>query len=511
MPLTFTDVVVVLLTVLFYVEYRNRQKLKSLPPGPKRLPLIGNILQMPTSLEWEVYARWGKELNSDIIHLDVAGRSLVVINSMKIANDLLDKRSSIYSDRPILPMLHDLMGWEWLMSMAHYGELWKTQRRLFQQQFHPSNTAVYEDTVIEYVREFLSDVLDTPQNAITLSKRIPGGVALSLAYGFKVKRNDDPFVKLVEDALEPASLAAIPGAFLVDVFPFLKYVPEFVPGAGFKRKAKEWRQGMVAFKEGSFNEARSRLALGNTRSSLTSRCLQLLDTTKAIEPQLEVIKNAAGMIYAAASHTTISAIYTFFVAMLHYPDAMKKAQAELDSVIGHSRLPDFGDRENTPYITAVLKEVLRWQPATPQAVPHRLMQNDAYDGYAFLAGTVFVPNVWAMLHNEDDYPDPMTFKPERFLDSDNRINHQIQDPSVMAFGFGRRICAGMHIAEAIVWLTIASVLSSFDITPPIDDEGNKILPKLLYHSGISSYPQPFNAIFKPRSRDAESVIRAAEV
>ncbi|TFK41794.1 cytochrome P450 [Crucibulum laeve] len=377
------------------------------------------------------------------------------------------------------------MGWDWFMSALPYGEQWKDQRRLFQQHFHPSNVTVYEDTIVEYVHEFLSDILQTPQDFLAHVRRIPGGAAISLAYGIKVERYNDRFVKVAEHAVNAITAAGVPGAFLVDIFPILKYVPEFIPGAGFKQKAKEWRQDMLAFRNDSFAEAISRIELGNARPSFTSRAMEGINASNA-EYHTKLVQDTAGMIYGAASHTTISAIYTFLIAMLHYPYVIKKAQSELDRVIGQSRLPDFGDMKRTPYIMAIVKEVLRWQPVTPQAIPHRLMEEDVYEGYVFPAGTIFVPNAWAMLHNEEDYPEPMVFRPERFLNSNGNINIEIRDPNGMAFGFGRRICAGIHIAEATLWLTIASVLSTFDISPRVDKDGKDILPKLFYQSSIVS-------------------------
>jgi cytochrome P450 len=61
----------------------------------------------------------------------------------------------------------------------------------------------------------------------------------------------------------------------------------------------------------------------------------------------------------AASETTVASVMTFILAMLKYPEIQRKAQAEVDSIVGSDRLPDFSDRENMPYLTAVLKEVVR--------------------------------------------------------------------------------------------------------------------------------------------------------
>ncbi|KAJ8689930.1 hypothetical protein PTI98_012785 [Pleurotus ostreatus] len=79
-----------------------------LPPGPKPLPIIGNLLEMPTEQPWLVYDSWFKKYNSDIIHFNVVGQPVIVLGSAKRCFDLFDKRSAIYSDRPRLPMILEL-------------------------------------------------------------------------------------------------------------------------------------------------------------------------------------------------------------------------------------------------------------------------------------------------------------------------------------------------------------------------------------------------------------------
>ena len=84
----------------------------------------------------------------------------------------------------------------------------------------------------------------------------------------------------------------------------------------------------------------------------------------------------------------------FFLAMAMHPEAQKKAQEELDRVIGSERLPEFEDRSSLPYLSALLKEVLRWHPVTPIGVPHRTVSDDEYNGWYVPAGTIVTVNVW---------------------------------------------------------------------------------------------------------------------
>ena len=77
-----------------------------------------------------------------------------------------------------------------------------------------------------------------------------------------------------------------------------------------------------------------------------------------------------------------------------YPDVQKRAQAEIDAVIGPNRLPTLADRSRLPYVEALVSEVLRWGPIGPVCIPHRLMEDDVYNGYFIPKGTVILANVW---------------------------------------------------------------------------------------------------------------------
>ncbi|KAG7095113.1 hypothetical protein E1B28_005898 [Marasmius oreades] len=96
--------------------------------------------------------------------------------------------------------------------------------------------------------------------------------------------------------------------------------------------------------------------------------------------------------------------------MVLHPEVQSKARAELDSVVGHARLPDFVDRDSLPYIDAIVKEALRWNPVAPLGLPHMVTKADEFRGYYIPAGTTIMGNSWTILHDPDTYPEPMVFK-----------------------------------------------------------------------------------------------------
>jgi cytochrome P450 len=219
----------------------------------------------------------------------------------------------------------------------------------------------------------------------------------------------------------------------------------------------------------------------------------------------ELIKDSAAVAYAAGADTTVSTLTTFILAMTLHPEAQKRAQAELDAVLG-DRLPTFADKDDLPYVTAVMKEVLRWIPVLPLAVPHRAINSDQYKGYSIPAGASVLGNTWAILHDEAVFVEPEKFKPERF------INNNLPDPADSGvFGFGRRACAGKSMALDTIWMAIASVLSVYNITKAVGDNGDVITPQVKLKPGTICHPAPFECVIEPRSATALALIQHARL
>lgn len=156
---------------------------------------------------------------------------------------------------------------------------------------------------------------------------------------------------------------------------------------------------------------------------------------------------------------------------------------ELDRVVGPDRLPSWDDEPNLPYVRSLIKEVHRWAPIGSLGVPHATSEDDTYRGRRVPKGTIVFPNLPALSRDPVVYANPDAFQPERFLDDDLHANASANHPDFRRrdhfhYGFGRRLCQGIFVAEASLYIVIARVLWAFDITeqpgaPPLD-LGNKI-------------------------------------
>jgi len=500
-----------LLTVLALIAYsyiddrrRNPARLPY-PPGPKGYPIIGNLLDIPNAFIYKRFREMSREINSDLIHLQVFGFHLIVCNSKFVADDLLDKRSSIYSDRPRFPMIVELMGFGWSLGFTPYNEWWKHSRKLFHKHFQPSAVPQFRPKKIKAAHGFLRKLIDSPELFHEHMQLMAGSTILDIAYGLDIRTSDDPYLKRAEECLQILDKAGNPGAFFVDIVPALKYVPEWVPGASFQRKAREWRGVAERFYTIPFDFVKDSMKDGTAKSSFTSLALRDITEKDDRAYQEELIKCLGGTMYTAGADTTVSILLTFFLAMLMNPAAQTKAQEEIDRVIGTDRLPTFDDEPKLPYVSALAKEVFRWQQVAPFAIPHRLMEDDVYNGYFLPKNAIILGNAWAILHDERLFPDPFTFNPERFTASD--VDPRVPAAVDYAFGFGRRVCPGRWMAHSFVWIVVASVLSTFRIEKAVRD-GRVIEPSGAFTPGILASPEKFECSVKARSKDAEALVRA---
>ncbi|KAJ6510178.1 cytochrome P450 [Mycena vitilis] len=479
-----------------------QQPVPSLPPGPKGLPLVGAVLDMPSEQEWVTFSKWS-DTWGDICCATVLGQPIIILGSSKVAVDLLDKRSAHYSDRPVCTMGGELVGWKWTLVLLPYGDRFRRFRRLFHNAIG-SRAAINRFLPIEEVetRRFLRRVLAKPGDLSKHIRKTAGAIILRISHGYEVKEVNDPFVQLAEQATEQFSLSTAPGGFMVDLIPSLRHVPTWFPFTGWRTKANVWAATLNQMVEQPYAFVKQQMAAGTAPVSFTSTLLEPKQLTADEEFD---IKWSAASLYSAGADTTVSAVYAFFLAMTLNPAVQAKAQREIDAVVGGDRLPTFADREDLPYVDALVKEVLRWHSVVPTGVPHRVMRDDVYEGHFIPKGALVITNIHRITHDARTYADPMAFNPDRFIASKDKVAET--DPRNFCWGFGRRICPGMHLADASLFLSCVMSLAVFDISKCIDN-GQPIVPVHDSTTGTISHPVPFRCAIRPRSEKSIQLIHA---
>ena len=483
----------------------KRREYLPLPPGPQGHLFIGNLKDLPPSgtLEWEHWAKH-RQLYGPISSLTIFGQTIVIINDNLVAHELLEKRSSTYSARPRMVFAFEMCGWGKLMPGLSDGSLFRLFRKKASSLLRATHLLdTYGHIQESEVAHLLQRLLQDPDYFLEHIRTEIGAIILKITYGYSIEPSgSDPLVTLADNALDQFSQAAVSGKWLVDILPALQFVPEWLPGAGFKRIARKWSATTERMVELPYQFVKDQIATGKPVSSF----LEGLVNSGIISHEDEIAaKWTAGALYAGGSDTTVAALSSFCLAMISHPEAQAKAQDEIDQVIGTERLPTFKDRVHLPYVNAIVMEVLRWQPVAPMCLAHAASRDDHYGGYLIPKGAIILPNVGLFTHDPKTYKDPMTFNPDRFIDT--RAWPAEKDPSVYAFGFGRRICPGRVLADQTLFLTIVQVLATFKLSRDLE------MPELGTNSqpGIISHPVPFKARITVRDTGREVLVRRNQV
>jgi cytochrome P450 len=359
-------------------------------------------------------------------------------------------------------------------------------------------------------KQMLSQFLEQPNDFLKHIRRYSNALTTTMVFGWRTPTYEDPNLKqLFEGFSEFAIINQTGTAALIDFYPFLRRLPDFLLPVQGKANTLHKHEKALYLKH--WLNAKSSIEKGTLPSCFCEGMAQAQNKDGFSDDQAAYI---SGTLLEAGSDTTSSTLYAFVQAMLLFPEVQKKAQQEIDDVVGPDRLPTMDDEPELPYIRACIKETLRWMPTTILgAVPHAVTKDDEYLGYHIPKGAGVMNNVWSIHMDPQRHAQPRSFMPERYKDHleglyDSAANPDGTKRDQFTFGAGRRICPGMHVAERSLFLGMARILAAFDIRPTVDSAGNLVLPDQdALTQGFVCMPEEFQATIVPRSEGKAKLIR----
>ncbi|PVF93570.1 cytochrome P450 [Serendipita vermifera] len=452
---------------------------RSYPPGPPREFLIGAMRSFPKDRFLDTFCDWARTYGG-IVYAPLPGMDIVILNSHEIAEDLLTKRSSSTGARRPGYLLSDLMGWGWDLAYLQPGHHFSTQRKMLRRSLGPQQVSGHDPRVESEVVKLMTKLNTFQGHPGDTILNFIGEMLTKATYGEQIWRemgndlshwNKDAMAVLTE-----ASFAFFP----VNVFNFLRFIPDWVPGLRFKYLIKEGNDLARKIRYKPYNKGVELYKAGTLGHCILS---DLLDEFG----ENEDIQDVLATLYAAE-------IVQFFHALFLFPEVQERVFKEIESLTHGHRLPNFGDRPNLPYTEAVFKESIRWRPVLPIVIR----------GYFIPKGTVIHQNNQMMLTDPNVWGDPDVFRPERWLEPN--ASH-LPNPFLTLFGWGLRICPGMHLAERVIFHLVATTVSLYKIVPL---EGKKIPdPNSIEYTptGIQ-HPVGFECRFVLRDEKARHLLRS---
>ncbi|KAK1235556.1 hypothetical protein PQX77_001209 [Marasmius sp. AFHP31] len=495
-----------------------------LPPGPPTVPILGNLGIFPKEFAYLRLTEWAR-LWGGIYSLKLGPKTAIVLTDAAAVKELMEKRSQNTSDRPPNFIADSVTGGLGL-SLAHYGNTWRTLRRTAHTILTPKMCDKHLPIQYAETTQLLFDVLHNPDGFYNHIRRFSNSAIMSVLFGKRCPRYETPETTAFFIAQHEWELLLEPGATPpVDLLPFLQKVPE--RWAKWKRDVRQCRKHQRDLYFGLLDETKERMNKGEENGSYME---EVIKRQEEFGLDREMMGYLGGILLEGGSDTTSSFLHSVVLAMIAFPETQKKAQAELDRVVGPHRLPTLDDLPELPYLRALIQETHRFRPVAPLILPHATTAPDEYKGYLIPAGTTIFINVWGIFHDPGEldelsvkvailnllrraelYDDPDTFDPDRYLATENGTKPGVDGSDVrptLGFGCGRRLCPGIHLAQNSINLDTMRLLWAFNFSRATDPETGKPIDVDVndYLKGILTGPCPFKASITPRSTEVVGII-----
>ncbi|KAI3501139.1 hypothetical protein L1887_29000 [Cichorium endivia] len=428
-----------------------------LPPGPRSLPLVGNLLSLDPELH-SYFATLAKTYGP-ISRLWLGKKLGILITSPALAREVLKLNDTTFANRDIpVAGVEAAYGGNDIV-WSPYGDQWRMLRKIVVREMLSNHTL---DSVYPLRRREIRNTINYLYNRAGTSVNVGEqmfltvlNVVTGMMWGGTVKAEDRE------------SLGAEFRQVINEMTGYLGMpnLSDFYPGLarfdlqGVQKNMKVLAKKFDAIFETMIDQRRKMGGDGN--KDFLQFLLQREDDKDSKTPfTMEHLKALLMDMVVGGTDTTSNTVEFALAEMMNQPEILKKAQEELEAVVGKDNIVEESHIKKLPYLYAVMKEVLRMHPTLPLLVPHCPSESCVIGGFTVPKGARVFINAWAIHRDPAIWENPSEFHPERFLVSE--WDYSGNDFNYFPFGSGRRICAGTAMAERMFMFLLASLIHSFD-------------------------------------------------
>ncbi|XP_021766096.1 cytochrome P450 CYP82D47-like [Chenopodium quinoa] len=493
--------------------YRDTAKIY--PPEPSgSWPFIGHLPLLGRSLP---HISLGKlaDKYGPIFMIRLGVHRTLVVSTAEMAKECLGTNDKVFLNRPYTTFIEHLGYNSLMMGFSPYGPYWREMRKIVVTELLSSHrlemskhvrlsevrsvikgthdsflvkknsSPDFDNNVLVDMKQWFSDI------NLNTSVRLIAGKSLKEFY--KGEEEYNMCIKALRDFFD------LGGAFVpADALPYLRWLDI----GGYEKSMKKVAKEIDHVAQGWLDEHRTRRLFedqGKEKQDFIDVMLGIFDTGLNTPSRIEadrIIKaNSMALLLAGADTTAVTLTWTLSLLM-NNRESLKKAQAEIDYHVGKERKVDESDLKKFVYLQAVLKESMRIYPAAP-LLTRESIADCTVGGYQILTGTQLYVNMYKIHRDPELWPDPLDFRPERFLTTHIDYDVRGQNFDLIPFGSGRRICPGISFALQMTQFTLANLLHGFDISS-ISDEAVDMTESL----GITNLKAtPLEVCLKPRLPD----------
>ncbi|MCD7457467.1 hypothetical protein HAX54_035153 [Datura stramonium] len=447
---------VALVAVLTYLVQELMGKKKKLPPGPRGLPLIGNLHMVGKNLHQDlnkIAKKYGP-----IISMRFGFVPVIVASSPYAAEQFLKNYDQIFASRPYSEVSRYIFYDQRNLVSSKYGPYWRNMRKLCTLQLL-SNAKIHSfqpmrKQELAILVNFLKQVANA-NVAVDLTDKIgslSANMACLMVFGNKYMDKDlgeKGFNELVQETMH---IAARPK--LGDYIPLIGMFDL----QGLSRRMKELAKIFDEFLERVINEHLHNFTEQKQTKDIVDTLMEIMHHKEA-EFEFDR-RHVKAVLLMASMDTSSTAVEWILSEVLRHPDVMKKLQNEMEQVVGRNRMVEESDLESLEYLDMVIKEGCRLHPVVSLLIPHESIEDCMVDDFHIRKGSRLLINVWAIGRDSNVWPEPEKFKPERFLGCN--IDLRGRNFQLLPFGSGRRSCPGLQLGLTIVRLLVAQLIHCFD-------------------------------------------------
>ncbi|CAN1329201.1 Desmethyl-deoxy-podophyllotoxin synthase [Linum perenne] len=480
--LVLLTLTIILINILLHAR---RQKKTKLPPGPWKLPVIGNLHQL---IGGDLPHRRLKDLASkygpDIMHIKLGELSHIVISSPEAAKQVMRTHDIAFASRPSMLAPCILYYGYKDIAFAPYGDYWRQMRKVCVLELLSAKRVLSFRRIRE---EEVSDLIESLSDGKTadLSSMVAKGKLADLSSMVaKVSRSVTSraeFGKVPEqsDAFMMPSLMVIDnmseafsGFRISDMYPSLGWLPVLT---GFKGKLEKMHKASDSILGQIIDDHESKNDDDDgEREDLVDVLLNLQESQNlGIPVTMDVIKAVVLEMYLGGSETASTTVEWTMSEIINNQRVLRTVQEEVRQVFKETGKVEEARLDELKYLDMVISESLRLHPPVPLLVPRENTKKvELENGYEIPAKTKVIVNAWAISRDPRYWKEPEKFYPERFADCST--DYKGKDFQFIPFGAGRRICPGMSFAMVFVKLTLANLFFHFNWSLPADMEPAKL-------------------------------------